>query len=64
MRTMRQTNHETKGPENLHMKTTKQGDTQTLQSLIIESIPTRNRSFNFSRFVENAFQMAPKTLRN
>ena len=53
-----------RGPENLHMKTTKQGEIQTLQSLISESIPTRNSGFDFSRFVENVFQMAPKTLRN
>ena len=62
--TNRQTNHEKKSPENLHMEMTKQGETQALQSLIFASNPTRNRSFNFSRFVENVFQMAPKTFRN
>ena len=36
----------------LHMKMTKQGETQPLQSLIFASAPTRNRSFNFSIFVE------------
>ena len=51
-------------PENLHMEMTKQGETQTLQSLIFESPLTRNRSFNFSRIVENVFQKAPKATRN
>ncbi len=44
-------------PGNLHMKITKQGETQPLQSLIFESPPTWNRSFSFSRFVEDVFQM-------
>ena len=65
MVTNRQTNHEKKRrPGNLHMKMTKQGETQPLQSLIFASLPTRNRSFNFSIFVEIVFQMAPKALRN
>ena len=53
-----------KGPENLHMEMTKQGETQALQSLIFESPPTRNRSFKFSRIVENVFQKAPEATRN
>ena len=64
MTTNRQTNHEKRGPENLHMEMTKQGETQPLQSLIFASPPTRKRSFNFSIFVEIVFQMAPKALRN
>ena len=62
--TNRQTNHEKRGPENLHMEMTKQGQTQALQSLIFEYPPTQNRSFNFSTFVENVFQMASKDIRN
>ena len=61
MRTNRQTKHEKRRPENLHMEMTKQGETQALQSLIFEYPLTRNRSFNFSRIVENVFQKAPKT---
>jgi hypothetical protein len=64
MVTHRQTNHEKRGPENLHMEMTKQGQTQALQSLIFEYPPTQNRSFNFSTFVENVFQMASKDIRN
>ena len=62
--TNRQTNHEKRGPENLHMEMTKQGQTQALQSLILEYHPTQNRSFSFSTFVENVFQMASKAIRN
>jgi len=50
-------------PENLHMKMTKQVETQSLQSLIFVSTPTRNRSFHFSRFDKNVGQMAPKGLK-
>ena len=53
-----------RGPENLHMEMTKQGQTQALQSLIFEYSPTQNRSFDFSTFVENVFQMASKAIRN
>ena len=53
-----------RGPENLHMEMTKQGETQALQSLIFAYLPTQNRSFNFSTFVEIVLQMAPKALRN
>ena len=63
MVTNRQTKHEKRGPENLHMDLTKQGETQALQSLIFAYPPTRNRSFNFSIFVEIVFQMTPKALR-
>ena len=62
--TNRQTNHEERGPENLHMEMTKQGETQPLQSLIFASPPKRNRSFHFFRFVESVLQKAPKALRN
>ena len=61
--TNRQTKHEKRGTENLHMEMTTQGETQALQSLIFAYPPTRNRSFNFSIFVEIVFQMAPKALR-
>ena len=64
MMTTRQTNHEKRGPENLHMEMTKQGETQALQSLIFEYPPTQNRSFDFSTFVENVFQMASKAIQN
>ena len=53
-----------KGPNNLRMEMTKQGETQALQSLIFEYHPTQNRSFNFSTFVPNVFQMALKGIRN
>ena len=58
--TNRQTNHEKRGPENLHMEMTKQGEPQALQSLIFEYPPAQNRSFNLSTFVSNVHQMAPK----
>jgi hypothetical protein len=38
----------------------KQAETQTLQSLILMSYPVRNRSFHFSRFMENVIELAPK----
>ena len=53
-----------KGPNNLRMEMTKQGETQALQSLIFEYRPTQNRSFNLSTFVPNVRQMAPKGIRN
>ena len=52
------------GPENLHMKMTKQAETQTLQSLIFVSAPTLNRGFHLFRFAQNVPQMAPKTHQN
>ena len=55
---------ENRGPENLHMEMTKQGEPQPLQSLIFAYHPTRNRSFNLSTFVPNVRQMAPKGIRN
>ena len=62
----RQTNHEKKRSRKLAhgLEMTKQGQTQALQSLIFEYPPTQNRSFNFSTFVENVFQMASKDIRN
>ena len=62
--TNHQTNHEKRGPGNLHMEMTKQGETQPLQILIFAYSPTRNRSFNFFRFVEIVLHMAPEALRN
>ena len=53
-----------KGPNNLRMEMTKQGETQALQSLIFEYPPTQNRNFNLSTFVPNVPQMAPKGTRN
>ena len=60
MRTNRQTNHEKKGPGNLHMEMTTQGETQPLQSLIVASTPTRNRSFIFSDLLRVCSKRHPK----
>ena len=52
------------GLGNMHMKITKQVETQTLQSLIFVSTPTRNRSFHLSRFAQTLTQMVPKNIQN
>ena len=58
--TNRQTNHEKRGPENLHMEMAKQGETKALQSLIFQSIPTRNRSLAFSDLLRVCSKRHPK----
>ena len=52
------------GLGNKHMKITKQVETQTLQSLIFVSTPTRNRSFHLSRFAQTLTKMVPKNIQN
>ena len=64
MVTNRQTNRAKKKSRKPAHENKKQGDTQPLQSLIFAYPPTRNRSFNFSRFVEDVLQKTSKALRN
>ena len=52
------------GPGNMHVKMSKQVETQALQSLIFEPILKQNRILHFSRFAQKVCKFVPKGLRN
>ena len=65
IRANHQTKHANKVPNNLHMEMTNKGEMQPPKSMIFAYPPTRNRSFNFSTFVESVLQktQSPSKLR-